>query len=89
VACLNRNDLKKIWETLSPRKVKISEDNCMVNIEDRLMIPLASSEGDEASSDNFLLITDNIEEHLKHSKFEYASGLFSLIDESKCTFPED
>jgi hypothetical protein len=87
VVCINKQDLKSIWEKLKPCEVKVSEDNCMVNISKKLIIPVSSPQGDEASSDSFLLITDDILKHLQKTKFEYASGLLSFKDETNCKFP--
>lgn len=88
VVSINKQDLKSIWEKLEPREVKILENACMINISKKLMIPVSSPQGDEASSDSFLLITDDISKHLKKTKFEYASGLLSFKDETNSKFPD-
>jgi hypothetical protein len=85
IVCINRNDLKSIWEKLKPKEVTVTSNNCMVNTTRKLVIPLHS---DESDSDDFLLITDDISEHLENTQFDYASGLLSFKDESKCKFPE-
>lgn len=85
VVCVNKEDLEKIWNTLPKKDVKTEEVNCMVNLQEKLVVPLVDN---GASSDDFLLITDDIEERLKDTVFEYARGLLSLVDESHCEFPK-
>jgi hypothetical protein len=93
VFCKNRDDLKTIWEGLPKKQVSISEIECVVNEEDKLAIPVNGPRGDDADSDSFYLILDNLDEYLSGSpieeRFSYAPGLLSLVDESNAVFPEN
>ncbi len=85
VVCVNKNDLKRIWETLPKKDVKVEAVDCMVDLRKKLVVPMVDN---GSSSDDFLLITDDIEDRLKDTVFEYAQGLLSLVDESHCEFPD-
>lgn len=89
VGSTNRDNLRKIWEELPTREVKVTSNNCLVNEKEKLMVPVSSPKGDDATTDDFLLITDNIEEYLGTGKLNYAKGLVSFVNESNATFPED
>jgi len=90
VGCTNREDLKRIWEILPQKEVKVCKYDCLVNEKEKLMIPLDFPKGDETSSDSFLLISGNIKEHLGKTIFMYyLPGLILLKEESKAKFPEE
>jgi hypothetical protein len=86
IACTKRNDLKRIWESLPKCNVKINKDLVLVNLAMKLVVPIKNQ---NVSSDDFLLIDDDIEAAMNCIKFDYAPGLISFIDESNCEFPEE
>ncbi len=89
IICINRNDLEKIWNILKPKKVLVQPHQFMINEEEKLCIPLESHAGNEADSNNFLLITNDITKHLKKTKFIYTPGLLSLVEEKSIEFPKE
>lgn len=92
IVCKNRDDLRKIWEALPKRKVKVSEFEWIVNEKEDLVVPIGHPQGDEADSDWFFFISKDLEKYLADAlieeNFKYAPGLLSLTSQSGCTFPE-
>ncbi len=88
VVTLEIESLRKIWESLPPRKVNVGKISMMVNKEERLAVDVSESSGDESSSDDTFLILDDVEKYIKEKKLDYASGCISMVDESDEKFPE-
>lgn len=84
VVALDKEILKKIWESLTTHKVTLDQFSCMVNKETHTVIPISDYNKD-VDSDDFVLIA---EDDIETAKFRYASGLMSLVDESNATFPD-
>ena len=86
VLTLDKSVMKKLWESLRPRRVELVELNTMANFKEGLVIPLDQPEGDDCSSDDWLLV--QFFDPAQAEGLRYASGLLSLEDESNTKFPE-
>lgn len=91
VVTTDKEQMKKLWESLEKRHVRVDEGKCMVNVEKKLVIPLNTRKGNDASSDNWYLVLDTAQELANHVEFDYADNetvTISFRDDSTAVFPE-
>ncbi len=86
VVTTSREDMKKLWEKLPKKHVRVDTDKFMVNEELKLAVPVNGSMGNESNTDSWLLVLDA--EKQDPNELEYADeGLFSFLDESSAVWP--
>jgi hypothetical protein len=91
VVCLKRDDLRKIWEILPKRHVRVNKMLLLVNLQEQIVLPIRSIiKEDESDSKDFFLVTSErlTECLLKDDFFQWSKGLVSFKD-GKAVFPEE
>jgi hypothetical protein len=90
VVGLNTNDLKKIWEVMPRRRVKILKLNFFINSKENLAILIDKNQGRDTDSEDFFLINSlNLETFLQEENFfGWNPELLKEDDETFSVFPE-